>query len=489
MTNRYPMKRHNVVRPTEQFLRQLFEKYGNIMDVVVREYTIHQTQNRQEGYGFITFSSDESATVAVSECSCLIVDGIIVNATMSHRHINSPKSRSGPGSVTISQPLPSPNNVSMQTQNFVSCNYAGSLPVSHHSPPQQYYNPANSFQFSSHSSPLSSPMNASSLDPYLRQHGINIAQSPSSAYRMQQLSKASPRFVQQQHQQQHVPQQQFHHALQHHSPRFQHHLLHQQQLQMMHQAEESGYFGQEPHEIVHGVNAYGSLDKVSMSTLSDSINGMSLGGAAMTESPGVVARKQQLFPPPIHIPPADQCYYPPPPPQPSPRQYRLPTNSSSCSSPSIRHSSLSSSNPSPIYSSNSTCSINSSGGASTVLSGFVNSSSTISSHLPSTFEHNILPPQPQSITPLNNTYQGLSFAQNSSLGGMNYSNSSAAVFVPSSRNIHLPFEPSLSKLGTSFAGDISDKSATASLPILDEGLSLGDFNLVPSIQELDKAFT
>lgn len=74
------------MRPTEVFLRHYFQRFGTISDVVIREYLCHNDQqNRQEGYGFITFEHAEAASAAAKECSSVLLQGIVVNATLNDR--------------------------------------------------------------------------------------------------------------------------------------------------------------------------------------------------------------------------------------------------------------------------------------------------------------------------------------------------------------------------------------------------------------------
>jgi hypothetical protein len=57
-----------------------------INDIVIREYTIHQLQNKQEGYGFITFESEDAAVLAATQCSSIIIDGIVLSCKLSYRN-------------------------------------------------------------------------------------------------------------------------------------------------------------------------------------------------------------------------------------------------------------------------------------------------------------------------------------------------------------------------------------------------------------------
>jgi hypothetical protein len=46
---------------------------------------VRQKEQRQEGYGFITFATEEQAHLAASQCSCVMIDGIRIESMISHR--------------------------------------------------------------------------------------------------------------------------------------------------------------------------------------------------------------------------------------------------------------------------------------------------------------------------------------------------------------------------------------------------------------------
>lgn len=75
-----------MIKPTEFFLRKQFIQYGMINDIVIREYTVHQLQNKQEGYGFITFETEDAAVLAATQCSSIIIDGIVISCKLSYRN-------------------------------------------------------------------------------------------------------------------------------------------------------------------------------------------------------------------------------------------------------------------------------------------------------------------------------------------------------------------------------------------------------------------
>ncbi len=50
-----------IVIPTEMFLRKAFLRFGSIVDIQVNWYSMGDSStNRQEGYAFVTFESQES---------------------------------------------------------------------------------------------------------------------------------------------------------------------------------------------------------------------------------------------------------------------------------------------------------------------------------------------------------------------------------------------------------------------------------------------
>jgi hypothetical protein len=60
--------------------------FGFIMDVSVREYQNYLGKNMQEGYGFITFSTYESAFDACQRVRDVNIDGITLTCTLTHQH-------------------------------------------------------------------------------------------------------------------------------------------------------------------------------------------------------------------------------------------------------------------------------------------------------------------------------------------------------------------------------------------------------------------
>ena len=86
-TNTLPIQfGDKLVRPTEAFLRKFFIQFGCILDVSVKEYAIYHDQNMQEGYGFITYESEECIHRAVQACQNVIVQGITLKCTITHQH-------------------------------------------------------------------------------------------------------------------------------------------------------------------------------------------------------------------------------------------------------------------------------------------------------------------------------------------------------------------------------------------------------------------
>lgn len=75
-----------------------------ITDVVVREYSVHQLMNKQEGFGFVTFENEEAAVHAAHECTSVIVDGIVINTTLSYRNKPTGKSYVFGGVIYTSSP-------------------------------------------------------------------------------------------------------------------------------------------------------------------------------------------------------------------------------------------------------------------------------------------------------------------------------------------------------------------------------------------------
>ena len=74
------------LKPTESFLRRHLVDYGLILDVTVKDYQQYRDSNMQEGYGFVTFSRVEEALEASRNCQDIVVDGITLKCTMTHRN-------------------------------------------------------------------------------------------------------------------------------------------------------------------------------------------------------------------------------------------------------------------------------------------------------------------------------------------------------------------------------------------------------------------
>jgi RNA recognition motif-containing protein len=98
-----------IVRPTESFLRKFFVQFGTVMDISVKEYAIYrvsccctrylhqwfanclltaipQEQNMQEGYGFVSFETEDCIMRAINACQNVIVHGVAIKCTITHQH-------------------------------------------------------------------------------------------------------------------------------------------------------------------------------------------------------------------------------------------------------------------------------------------------------------------------------------------------------------------------------------------------------------------
>ncbi len=71
--------------PTEEFLRNIFHTFGDIQDVVVKEHIVHEDKGSQEGYGFVTYRSEDAAIAAVSAYQASVVGPFQIECTLSHR--------------------------------------------------------------------------------------------------------------------------------------------------------------------------------------------------------------------------------------------------------------------------------------------------------------------------------------------------------------------------------------------------------------------
>lgn len=75
-----------IIRPTEAWLRKVFTQYGVILDCSVKDYQWNKDTNRQEGYGFVSFASNEDAINVVNICRHWNVKGIILTCSRSRFH-------------------------------------------------------------------------------------------------------------------------------------------------------------------------------------------------------------------------------------------------------------------------------------------------------------------------------------------------------------------------------------------------------------------
>eukprot|EP01031_Cornospumella_fuschlensis_P027844 gene27844-33625_t len=85
---------------TERVLRDLFSVFGHVADVTIKKHAAHQKDQRQSGYGFVYFFSNEAASRALFGLKGRTVDGITLDVSMSHRP---------PGDRAILTQLPPPH--------------------------------------------------------------------------------------------------------------------------------------------------------------------------------------------------------------------------------------------------------------------------------------------------------------------------------------------------------------------------------------------
>jgi hypothetical protein len=100
------------LKPTESFLRQHLEQYGEIVDVTVKDYQQYRETNMQEGYGFVTFRMYKDAMEASRRCQDVVVEGITLCCSITHRNRkqNSQSFRASPTTPSHSVVEPNPNH-------------------------------------------------------------------------------------------------------------------------------------------------------------------------------------------------------------------------------------------------------------------------------------------------------------------------------------------------------------------------------------------
>lgn len=69
----------------EEFLDQLFSRFGEVADTTIKQYTIHKRPPKQYGYGFVYFYDAESALRAIEHLSAQEVDGVQVECELSYQ--------------------------------------------------------------------------------------------------------------------------------------------------------------------------------------------------------------------------------------------------------------------------------------------------------------------------------------------------------------------------------------------------------------------
>jgi hypothetical protein len=87
---------------TEHNLRLLFQKFGAILDVIIKKHVL-DAEKRLGGYAFIQFERDEAAHEAIRVTHNQIIDNIHYNCRWSKKHVN----RSGSFDTTVASETPS----------------------------------------------------------------------------------------------------------------------------------------------------------------------------------------------------------------------------------------------------------------------------------------------------------------------------------------------------------------------------------------------
>lgn len=75
-----------LVKPSESFLRKFFVQFGSVIDITIKEYAVYHEQNMQEGYGFVSFETEDAVMRAIAACQNVIVHGITLKCTITHQH-------------------------------------------------------------------------------------------------------------------------------------------------------------------------------------------------------------------------------------------------------------------------------------------------------------------------------------------------------------------------------------------------------------------
>ncbi len=72
---------------TEEFLRIVFEPFGEVVDALLARHFVSQNPPKQNGYGFVYMGTEQGATTAIASLHHVEVDGFKFDCTISHRSV------------------------------------------------------------------------------------------------------------------------------------------------------------------------------------------------------------------------------------------------------------------------------------------------------------------------------------------------------------------------------------------------------------------
>lgn len=70
---------------TEEILRGIFEKYGEIADVTVKKHMCNTDSGMQSGYGFVYYLNGDNAVTVVQEMKSMVVDTVTYDCSLSYK--------------------------------------------------------------------------------------------------------------------------------------------------------------------------------------------------------------------------------------------------------------------------------------------------------------------------------------------------------------------------------------------------------------------
>jgi RNA recognition motif-containing protein len=72
---------------TEEFLRRIFEPFGEVVDALLTRHSVARDPMKQSGYGFVYMATEQGAMAAISSMQRVEIDGFKFDCSISHRSV------------------------------------------------------------------------------------------------------------------------------------------------------------------------------------------------------------------------------------------------------------------------------------------------------------------------------------------------------------------------------------------------------------------